>query len=173
MLPVPGIHRLALLAGLIGASALCSGGALATPAGTAAPSSSYSDQIRPLEIVVDRDPSRVAAAKRLARLHAEVRDWAAALRVLERSASFAVKDAEYQGFIGTALRQLQRTAEAVAAYRRAIALQPDDGRWWVGLGLALEQNGQKLEARQAFAAARERESSLPPALRKLAERRGR
>jgi MSHA biogenesis protein MshN len=167
MPPISGIHRLALFAGLIVASAQVSGGALAAPA------SGYADQIRPLEIVVDRDPSRVAAAKRLARLHAEARDWPAAWRVLERSASFAVKDAEYQGFIGTALRQLQRAPEAAAAYRRAIALQPDDGRWWVGLGLALEQNGQKLEARQAFAAARERESSLPPALRKLAERRGR
>ena len=75
--------------------------------------------------------------------------------------------------MGTVLRQLQRAPEAAAAYRRAIALQSDDGRWWVGLGLALEQNGQKLEARQAFAAARERESSLPPALRKVAERRSR
>lgn len=173
MLQLSGIHRLALLAGLTVVSALSSSGALATPTGTAAPAGSYSDPIRPLEIVVDRDPSRVAAAKRLARLHAEARDWAAALRVLERSAPFAAKDAEYQGFMGTVLRQLQRASEAAAAYRRAIALQSDDGRWWVGLGLALEQNGQKLEARQAFAAARERESSLPPALRKVAERRGR
>lgn len=133
----------------------------------------FDDQIRPLEIVVERDLSRIAAAKRLARLHAESRDWDAAWRVLERSAPHAGKDAEYQGFSGTVLRQLRRPAEAADAYRRAIALQPQEGRWWVGLGLALEDAGRRQEAKQAFAAAREHDQTLPPALLKIAERRGR
>lgn len=138
-----------------------------------AASASFADMTAPLEIVVDRDVTRVAAAKRLARLHAETGNWAEALRVLERSAPHARKDAEYQGFAGTVLRQLKRSAEAAEAYRRAIALKPDDGRWWVGLGLALEDAGSRKEATQAFTAAREREQTLPPALRKLAEKRGR
>jgi MSHA biogenesis protein MshN len=127
----------------------------------------------PLEIVVDRDPSRVAAAKRLARLHVESGQWEAAWRVLERSAPHAAKDAEYQGFSGTVLRQLKRSQDAADHYRRAIALQPDEGRWWIGLGLALEDLGRGKEAKQAFTAAREREQTLPPALQKLAEKRGR
>ena len=134
---------------------------------------SFADMTAPLEIVVDRDITRVAAAKRLARLHAETGNWAEALRVLERSAPHARKDAEYQGFAGTVLRQLKRSAEAAEAYRRAIALKPDDGRWWAGLGLALEDAGKHKEATQAFTVAREREQTLPPALRKLAEKRGR
>lgn len=133
----------------------------------------FADLTRPLEIVVDRDPSRVAAAKRLARLHAEAGDWTAAWRVLERSAPHAAKDAEYQGFSGTVLRELKRSDDAAAAYQRAIALAPDDGRWWVGLGLALEESGRKADAKQAFIAAREREQTLPPALKKLADKRGR
>lgn len=131
----------------------------------------FSDLTTPLEIVLERDPSRVAAATRLARLHAEVRNWEGAWRVLERSAPHAKKDAEYQGFCGTALRQLKRPNDAADAYRRAITLKPDDGRWWVGLGLALEDAGRRLEAKQAFAAARELEQTLPPALLKLAEKR--
>ena len=134
--------------------------------------SGFSDLTAPLEIVVERDPSRVAAAKRLARLYAEARNWDAAWRVLERSLPHAGKDAEYQGFAGTVLRQLKRPGEAADAYRRAIGLQPQEGRWWVGVGLALEEAGRRQEAKQAFAAAREREQTLPPALLKVAERRG-
>jgi len=145
-----------------------SSGALA-----ADPARAFADLTSPLEIVVERDLSRIAAAKRLARLHAESRDWDAAWRVLERSAPHAGKDAEYQGFSGTVLRQLKRPAEAADAYRRAIALQPQEGRWWVGLGLALEDAGRRQEAKQAFAAAREHDQTLPPALLKIAERRGR
>lgn len=137
------------------------------------PAGAFADLTTPLEIVVERDITRVAAAKRLARLHAEARDWAAAWRVLERSAPHAGKDAEYQGFAGTVLRQLKRPAEAADAYRRAIALQPQEGRWWVGLGLALEDAGRRQEAKQAFVTAREYDQTLSPALLKVAERRGR
>lgn len=133
----------------------------------------FADLAAPLEIVVDRDPTRITAAKRLARLHAEARDWHAAWRVLERSLPHAAKDAEYQGFAGTVLQQLKRPAEAAAAFRRAIALQPDEGRWWFGLGLALSDEGQSRAAREAFRAAEERAPTLPPALRKIAERRAR
>jgi MSHA biogenesis protein MshN len=159
------------LLGLLAAVALFGQAHAATPA--AAGSEAFADLTRPLEIVIDRDPSRVAAAKRLARLYAEDGQWPAAWRVLERSAAHAAKDAEYQGFAGTVLRQLQRFDDAAAAYRRAIALAPDDGRWWVGLGLALDDGGRKLEAKQAFAAAREREYTLPPELKKLVDKRGR
>ncbi|MBI2308259.1 MAG: tetratricopeptide repeat protein [Rhodocyclales bacterium] len=160
--PVGGIAAaLLLLALLVGGTA------------NAAPAAAFADLTGPLEIVVERDPSRVAAAMRLARLHAEARDWAAAWRVLERSLPHAGRDAGYQGFAGTVLRQLKRAPEAADAYRRAIALQPDEGRWWVGLGLALDDSGKKQEARQAFAAAREHGETLPPVLQKLAERRGR
>ena len=148
--------------------------ALGSPSAVASDSrTGFSDLTAPLEIVVERDPSRIAAAKRLARLHAEARNWEAAWRVLERSQPYALKDAEYQGFVGTVLRQQKRPGEAAAAYRRAIALQPQEGRWWVGLGLSLEDAGLRQEAKQAYAAAREREQTLSPALLKITERRGR
>jgi len=163
------IRRLVPYSTAAAVALLVAGSAIGTEAAKA--SSAFSDLTAPLEIVVERDPSRVAAATRLARLHAEARNWDAAWQVLERSAPHAKKDAEYQGFCGTVLRQLKRPNDAADAYRRAIALKPDDGRWWVGLGLALEEAGRKQEAKQAFAAAREREQSLPPALLKIAEKR--
>jgi Flp pilus assembly protein TadD len=137
------------------------------------PANAFADITAPLEIVVERDPSRLAAAMRLARLQVETGQWDAAWRVLERSAPYAGKDAEYQGFAGTVLRQLKRAPEAAEAYRRAISLQPDEGRWWFGLGLALESAGRKKEAKLAFAAARERERTLSPVLLKLLDRQAR
>lgn len=145
----------------------------ASPAWAAPASEAFADLTRPLEIVVDRDPSRIAAATRLARLHAEAGRWPDAWRVLERSAPHAAKDAGYLGFAGTVLRQLQRPDDAAAAYRRAIALEPDEGRWWIGLALALDDAGRRTEAKQAFAAAGEREHTLSPALKKLVDKRGR
>lgn len=142
-------------------------------ASAATPANAFADTTTPLEIVVERDPSRLAAAMRLARLQVEMGQWDAAWRVLERSAPHAAKDAEYQGFAGTVLRQLRRAPEAAEAYRRAISLQPDDGRWWVGLALALEDAGRKKEAKQAFAAARERERTLSPVLLKVVDRQAR
>jgi MSHA biogenesis protein MshN len=71
------------------------------------------------------------------------------------------------------LRQLKRAPEAAEAYRRAIALQPGEGRWWVGLGMALQDSGRSKEAKEAFTAAREREQTLSPALTKFAEKRSR
>lgn len=146
---------------------------VSSPASANSAGNGFADSIGPLEIVVDRDPSRVAAAKRLARLHVEAGNRDAAWRVLERSLPHAGKDAEYLGFAGTLLRQRRLAPEAVDAYRRAIALQPQEGRWWVGLGLALEDAGRRQEAKQAFVTARDCAQTLPPELLRIAERRSR
>lgn len=163
------LHTL-LLTGLVLTSLVGAGQLHAAPA--AEPLDAFASLTAPLEIVVARDPSRLAAATRLARLHVAAGQWEVAWRVLERSAPHAGKDAEYQGFAGTVLRQQKRAPDAAEAYRRAISLQPDEGRWWVGLGLALEDSRRNKEAKQAFAAARERERTLSPVLLKVVARRG-
>lgn len=143
----------------------------ASPVEASQTGNGLADIIAPLEIVVDRDPSRTMAAKRLARLHVETGNREAAWRVLERSIPHAGKDAEYLGFAATLLRRLKRAPEAIDLYRRAIALQPQEGRWWVGLGLALEDAGRRQESKLAFATARECAQTLPPELLRVAERR--
>ncbi len=52
------------------------------------------------------------------------------------------------------LSRLKRHAEAVEHYRAALAQNPGEGRWWVGLALALDADGKAAEARAAFASAR-------------------
>ena len=42
----------------------------------------------------------------------------------------------------TVLQRLNRSREAVEHYQAALRLNPAEGRWWVGLGIALEGAGQ-------------------------------
>ncbi len=101
------------------------------------------------------DPTKSGWASILARLQHEQGDTAAAVETLERHAAQAAGDADYQGLFAFLLQKRQHPAEAAQRYQAALALRPGEGRWWVGLGLALEAAGRGEEARTAFARARE------------------
>ena len=47
-----------------------------------------------------------------------------------------VQQVEYQAMIATTAQQLQQIQEAVYAYEKLTQLQPNDGRWWLGLAIA-------------------------------------
>lgn len=101
------------------------------------------------------DPAQTGWAAILARLQFEQGDTPAALETLARHAAHAGNDADYQGLFAYLLQKQQRPAEAVQRFEAALALRPQEGRWWFGLGLALESAGRGGEARDAFAKARE------------------
>ena len=63
-------------------------------------------------------------------------------------------NADYQGFAGHVLYRLGRHRSAADHYQVATRLAPGDGRWWLGLGLALDAEGRSAEAREAFMQAR-------------------
>lgn len=44
--------------------------------------------------------------------------------------------------------------QAIAAYEQALRLRPTNATWWLGLGVALDNQGRALQARQAYARAR-------------------
>jgi MSHA biogenesis protein MshN len=99
-------------------------------------------------------PGRVQWAMSAARLLVDRGDPAAAAGILEASRSYAAKNAEYLGFAGYLAHRLGRHEEAAGHYRQAIGSAPGEGRWWLGLGLALEAGQQAAEAREAFRRAR-------------------
>lgn len=101
------------------------------------------------------DPARSDWAMILARVEHDQGDAAAALDTLERHAAHAAGNAEYQSLFAYLLQKRQRHADAAQHYKAALALRPGEGRWWFGLGLALEAAGQGGDAREAFAKARE------------------
>ena len=105
---------------------------------------------RGTELASARLPSTLA----LARLKVERNQASAALELLQKNAASGERSAEYQGFAGTLLNRVGRAAEAVERYQVATRLAPNEGRWWAGLGMALDAAGQSAEAREAYLKAR-------------------
>jgi len=116
------------------------------------------------------DPAKSGWALILARLHFELGDTPAALETLEHYAAHAGRDADYQGFFAYLLQKQQHPAEAAERFKAALALRPSEGRWWFGLGLALEGAGKRSEAKEAYAKARE-VGNLPPDMAQVIEER--
>lgn len=99
---------------------------------------------------LELQPAQIGWAMTLARLQVERNDLPGALKTLGRSAPHAIRSADYQGFFGHLEYRLGHPQEAVALYQAATRLAPGEGRWWLGLGLALEAGGHAGEAREAF-----------------------
>lgn len=70
--------------------------------------------------------------------------------VLESAAPGAGSDAAYQALLGTLYQRLDDHIRAAEAYGRALAIDPRQGAWWLGLGMALEQLQRRDAAREAY-----------------------
>ena len=102
-------------------------------------------------------PVRLASVLAWARLKVERNQSPAALDILQKYASAGERSAEYHGFTGALLNRAGRASEAAEHYMAATRLAPAEGRWWAGLGIALESAGKPQESREAYMKAR----SLP------------
>jgi MSHA biogenesis protein MshN len=116
------------------------------------------------------DPTQAGLAAILARLQFEQGDTAAALDTLARHAAHATGNADFQGLFAYLLQKQQRPAEAAQRFQAALALRPNEGRWWFGLGLALESAHRGSEAKEAYARARE-VGNLPPEMASVVEQK--
>lgn len=115
-------------------------------------------------------PAQIGWAMSLARLQVDRGDLAGAWQTLDFSSPAAGNNADYQGFMAHVLQRLGRNRDAAKHYQAATRLSPNDGRWWLGLGLALEAEGQSGEAREMFLRARQ-SGSLGPQLTALIEQK--
>jgi MSHA biogenesis protein MshN len=85
-------------------------------------------------------PQQTAWAMTLARLQVDRGDLQGAARTLKDSLPAASGNPDYLGFFGHLHQRLGNGRDAAELYQAAIRLAPDDGRWWLGLGLALEMD---------------------------------
>lgn len=99
---------------------------------------------------LELQPAQSGWAISLARLQLERGDVAAADRTLALSQAYAETNADYAGFQGHLKSRLGAHRQAAAHYQRATRLAANEGRWWLGLGLALEADGRSGEAKDAL-----------------------
>ena len=99
---------------------------------------------------LELQPAQTGWAMSLARLQLEQHDIAAADRTLARSQVYAEASADYAGFQGHLKSRQSAYRAAVTHYQRATRLAPNEGRWWLGLGLAQEADGRLAEAKESM-----------------------
>ncbi len=112
------------------------------------------DALALLEAGLDLIPEQSSWAMAMARIQVERGDVASASETLQKYQSYAEQNAEYHGFAGALLQHLKRSREAAIHYQTALQLKPGEGRWWYGLGLALEADNRATEAIDAYKHAR-------------------
>lgn len=76
------------------------------------------------------------------------------LRALPFAGAGADGGAAFHAFLAGALQRGGRHREAVAQYQAALRLAPENGVWWMGLGLALRSDGDSASSAEAFRRAR-------------------
>ncbi len=118
------------------------------------------------------DPRQLQWSMSLARLEIDRNDPLAAWGALQPSLLYATNDGEFLAFAGAVQQRLGKPGEAADYFRNALRLSQTNGRWWIGLGMALETEGHRPEAREAFRRALAT-GSLPQDLASYAERKAR
>ncbi|MDP2810874.1 MAG: tetratricopeptide repeat protein [Rhodocyclaceae bacterium] len=103
---------------------------------------------------IGQQPVNLSWVVSLARLALEQANTAGAWEVLQGHAQAGTSSADFQGLSGVVLQKLGRMKEAGERYQAATRIAPDNPRWWVGLGVAMEAEGRSDAAREAYQRAR-------------------
>lgn len=114
-------------------------------------------------------PQHAGIAMMLARVLAEHGDLQRAADVLH-SAAIVSPSPEDRAFHAAVLQRLNRHADAAEHYAAALRVSPNNGVWWMGLGISLAAEGRNDVAREAFNRARS-SGALSPELSGYVEQR--
>lgn len=139
-----------------------------TLVGVLVESGRQADAMRHLRRALTMNPEQAGMAMLLARLQLE--HGSGALDTLEQSLPYAQSNPDYRAMLAGVLERAGRHREAAEHYRAAVQLQPANGVWWMGLGIALQAEQRNAEAKVAFQRAVE-SGRLAPDLQAFVERR--
>lgn len=116
------------------------------------------------------DVAQPGLAMILARLQLEKGELRQAIDTLERTLPYAVDHADYQAFLGALLQRAERHKEAAEHYLHALQRVPQNGVWWMGLGISFQAERRMPEAQEAFKRAKAT-NTLSPELQAFVELR--
>lgn len=110
------------------------------------------------------NPGQPAMAMLFARLQLGTGDLKAAVRTLERSEQYAGGRADYAAFLAALYQRDHRYRESIDRYSMALKNSPQNGIWWMGLGISLQAENRISEARDAFIRAKNTGALAPDLL---------
>ena len=108
------------------------------------------DAERVLQGGLKSKPEHTGFAMLLARLQVERGAVEQATATLEKTLSYADRQADYQAFFAALLQRQNRHKEAITHYQIALQLAPDNGIWLMGYGISLQAAQRTDDARDAF-----------------------
>jgi len=113
---------------------------------------------------LNADPGQTGLAMILARLQLEKGELRPAIETLQRSLPHAAEKADYQAFLAALLQRDERHKQAVEHYLLALQKAPQNGVWWMGLGISLQAEKRVPEAQESFKRAKATNSLSPELL---------
>ena len=119
------------------------------------------DAERVLQGGLKSKPEHTGFAMLLARLQVERGAVEQATATLEKTLSYADRQADYQAFFAALLQRQNRHKEAITHYQIALQLAPDNGIWLMGYGISLQAAQRTDDARDAFRRALESRTLNP------------
>lgn len=97
-----------------------------------------------------RDAAQPALAVTLARMQVDRGELQAAIATLEKSLAQGAERADYQAFLAALLQRDGQHPRAAQHYAAALSLSPQNGVWWLGMGISLQAMQRQGEALEAF-----------------------
>jgi len=128
----------------------------------------HDEAMRHLQFALGLDPRQPQMVMILARL--QIEKGGPAIDTLQRSLPYAGGNGDYLAFLAGALQRAQRNREAAEQYQAALRLQPQNGVWWMGLGISLLAEKRNAEAQDAFTRAKN-SGNLSQELQSFVERK--
>ncbi len=103
-----------------------------------------------LEQGLAKVPAYYPFAQLLARVYVDHGSDQKALAVMESSRQAGARSPDFMAFLAELYRRSGKHAEAIKAYAVAIDLNPQEGRWWLGMGISQEAGQDWKAASEAY-----------------------